>query len=91
VRNHTQCKFKGIVSRDFVVCFLVSLDRLLVSTHKERVHLLLKFRFSVGFFFIFASGRSESKMARKCMLVLGNCPSPELYTNIQSSSVQDPQ
>jgi hypothetical protein len=34
--------FKGIVSRDF--------ERLLVSTHKARVYLLLKFRFRVKFF-----------------------------------------
>jgi hypothetical protein len=29
--------FKGIVSRDFVVCFLVSFDRSDISTHQERV------------------------------------------------------
>jgi hypothetical protein len=43
-------KFKGIVSRDFVVCFLVSFDRSEVPTHKERAHLLLKFRFRVEIF-----------------------------------------
>jgi hypothetical protein len=42
--------FKGIVSRDLVVCFLVSFDRSEVSTHKDRVYLLLKFRFRVKFF-----------------------------------------
>jgi hypothetical protein len=42
--------FNGIVSRDFVVCFLVSFDRYEVATHKERVHLLSKFRFCVVFF-----------------------------------------
>jgi hypothetical protein len=30
--------------------FLVSLDRTEVSTHKEKVHLLLKFCFRVEFF-----------------------------------------
>jgi hypothetical protein len=33
-----------------MVCFLVSFDRSEVSTHKERVHLLFKFRFHVKFF-----------------------------------------
>jgi hypothetical protein len=42
--------FKGIVSRDFGVCFLVSFDRSEVPTHQERFHLLLKFRFRVEFF-----------------------------------------
>jgi hypothetical protein len=32
---------KGIVSRDFVVCFLVSFDRSDISTHQEWVLLLL--------------------------------------------------
>jgi hypothetical protein len=41
--------FKGIVSRDFVVCFLVSFDRSDISTHQERVLLLLKVRFSIEF------------------------------------------
>jgi hypothetical protein len=41
---------KGIVSPDFVICFLVSIDRSEVPTHKERVHLLLKFCFCVEFF-----------------------------------------
>jgi hypothetical protein len=44
------CYLKGIVSRDFVVGFLVSFDRSEVSTQKEQVHLLLKFRFRVKFF-----------------------------------------
>jgi hypothetical protein len=35
--------FKGIVSRDFVVCFLVSFDRSEVCTHGEHPHLFLKF------------------------------------------------
>jgi hypothetical protein len=41
-------QFEGIVSRDFVVCFLVSFDRSHISTHQEWVLLLLKvfFRFS---------------------------------------------
>jgi hypothetical protein len=42
--------FKGIVSRDFVVCFLVSIERSDISTHKECVLLLLKVRFHVEFF-----------------------------------------
>jgi hypothetical protein len=42
--------FKGIVSRDFVVCFLVSIDRSDISTHQEWVLLLLKVRFHVKFF-----------------------------------------
>jgi hypothetical protein len=37
---------KGIVSRDFVVCFLVSFDRSDISKHQEWVLLLLKVRFS---------------------------------------------
>jgi hypothetical protein len=41
-----------------VVCFLVSFDRSEVSTHKERVNLLLKFVI-VSKFSIFASVRSE--------------------------------
>jgi hypothetical protein len=41
---------KGIVSRDFVVCFLVSFDRYDISTHQERVLLLLKVRFRIEFF-----------------------------------------
>jgi hypothetical protein len=42
--------FKGIVSRDFVVCFLVSFDRSDISTHQEGVLLLLKVRFRIEFF-----------------------------------------
>jgi hypothetical protein len=38
--------------------FLMSFDRFEVPTHTENVHLLLKLRFCVDFFFIFAS-RSE--------------------------------
>jgi hypothetical protein len=41
---------KGIVSRDFVVCFLVSFDRSDISTHQEWVILLLKLRFHIEFF-----------------------------------------
>jgi hypothetical protein len=41
---------KGIVSRDFVVCFLVSFDRSYISIHQERVLLLLKVRFRIEFF-----------------------------------------
>jgi hypothetical protein len=41
---------KGIVSRDFVVCFLVSFNRSDISTHQERVLLLLKVRFHIKFF-----------------------------------------
>jgi hypothetical protein len=40
----------GIVSRDFVVCFLVSFDRSDISAHQERVLLLLKVRFRIEFF-----------------------------------------
>jgi hypothetical protein len=43
------CLFKGIVSRDFMVCFLVSFDRSYISTHQEQVFLLLKFRFRIEF------------------------------------------
>jgi hypothetical protein len=42
-----QIGLKGIVSRDFVVCFLVSFNRSDISTHQERVLLLLKVRFRV--------------------------------------------
>jgi hypothetical protein len=42
--------FKGIVSRDFVVWFLVSFDRSDISTHQEWVLLLLKVRFRIEFF-----------------------------------------
>jgi hypothetical protein len=42
--------FKGIVSRDFVVCFLVSFDRSDISAHQERALLLLKVRFRIEFF-----------------------------------------
>jgi hypothetical protein len=41
---------KGIVSRDFVVCFLVSFDRSYISTHQEWVLLLLKVCFNIEFF-----------------------------------------
>jgi hypothetical protein len=41
---------KGIVSRDFVVCFFVSFDRSDISTHQELVLLLLKVRFRIEFF-----------------------------------------
>jgi hypothetical protein len=41
---------KGIVSRDFVVCFLVSFDRSDIYTHQEWVLLLLKVRFRIEFF-----------------------------------------
>jgi hypothetical protein len=44
------CPFKGIVSRDFVVCFLVSIDRSDIYTHQEWVLLLLKVCFHVEFF-----------------------------------------
>jgi hypothetical protein len=43
-------KFKGIVERDFVVRFFMSFERSEVPKHKERVHLLLIFRFRVEFF-----------------------------------------
>jgi hypothetical protein len=43
---------KGIVSRDFVVCFLVSFNRSYISTHQERVLLLLKVRFRIEFFYL---------------------------------------
>jgi hypothetical protein len=41
---------QGIVSRDFMVCFLVSFNRSEVSAHKKRVYLLLQFHFCVEFF-----------------------------------------
>jgi hypothetical protein len=51
-REHTIYRIclKGIVSRDFVVCFLVSFDRSDISIHQERVLLLLKVRFRNEFF-----------------------------------------
>jgi hypothetical protein len=49
---------EGIVSQDFVVCFLASFDWYKVPTHQELVHLLLKIVF-VSKFLIFASQRSE--------------------------------
>jgi hypothetical protein len=45
-----QRSIKGIVSRDFEVCFLVSFDRSDISKHQEWVLLLLKVRFCVEFF-----------------------------------------
>jgi hypothetical protein len=54
----TFCVFKGIVSRDFVVCFLVSFDRSDIYTHQERVLMLLKVRFRIEFFDS-VSGHSE--------------------------------
>jgi hypothetical protein len=41
---------KGIVSRDFVVCLLVSFDRSDISTHQERLLMLLQVRFRIEFF-----------------------------------------
>jgi hypothetical protein len=41
---------KGIVSQDFVICFLVSFDRYDISTHQEWVLLLLKVGFRIDFF-----------------------------------------
>jgi hypothetical protein len=49
-RNSELLQVKGIVSRDFVVCFLVSIDRSDISTHQELILLLLKVRFHVEFF-----------------------------------------
>jgi hypothetical protein len=43
-------KLKGIVSRDFMVCFLLSFDRSDISIHQEWVLLLLKVRFRIKFF-----------------------------------------
>jgi hypothetical protein len=40
---------KGIVSRELVVCSLVSFYRSEVPTHTDRVRLLVKFRFRVEF------------------------------------------
>jgi hypothetical protein len=48
--RHWNSILKGIVSRDFVVCFLVSFDRSDISTHQEWVLLLLKVRFRIEFF-----------------------------------------
>jgi hypothetical protein len=37
-QKHTiYLSIKGIVSRDFVVCFVVSFDRSYIYTHQERV------------------------------------------------------
>jgi hypothetical protein len=47
---------KGTVSRDFVVCFLVSFDRSEVYRHTERVRLLLKLRFRNEFLDFFRLG-----------------------------------
>jgi hypothetical protein len=44
-------RIKGIVSRDFMLCFLVSFDRSYISTHQERVLLLLKVHFRIEFFY----------------------------------------
>jgi hypothetical protein len=44
------CAVKGIVSRDFVVCFLVSFNRSHISTHEEWVLLLVKVCFLIEFF-----------------------------------------
>jgi hypothetical protein len=41
---------KGIVSRDFFICFLESFDRSEVFTHMEPVRLPLKFRLRVEIF-----------------------------------------
>jgi hypothetical protein len=49
-RNPANLSLNGIVSRDFVVCFLVSFDRSYISTHPEWVLLLLKVRFRIEFF-----------------------------------------
>jgi hypothetical protein len=49
-KNQPTPGIKGIVSRDFVVGFLVSLDRSDISTHQEWVLLLLKVRFCIEFF-----------------------------------------
>jgi hypothetical protein len=43
-------EFKGIVSRDFVVCILVSFDRSEVPTHTKSLRLPLRFRLHVEFF-----------------------------------------
>jgi hypothetical protein len=50
VVSHINTVLKGIVSRDFMVCFLVSFDRSDIPTHQERVLLLLKVRFRIEFF-----------------------------------------
>jgi hypothetical protein len=50
VINLLFCGFKGIVSRDFVVCFLVSFDRSDIYTPQEWVLLILKVRFCIEFF-----------------------------------------
>jgi hypothetical protein len=46
----SDCSCKEIVTRDFVVCFLVSFDSYEVPTHSELVHLHFKFRFCVKYF-----------------------------------------
>jgi hypothetical protein len=48
--SHIFFLLKGIVSRGFEVCFLVSFDRSDISKHQEWVLLLLKVRFCVEFF-----------------------------------------
>jgi hypothetical protein len=55
---------KGIVSRDFIVCFLVSFDRSEVSTHKEWVHLILKFRFRFT-----TKSRGPIPLSKPCKIV----------------------
>jgi hypothetical protein len=52
-REYAFCEYivKGIVSRDFVVCVLVSFDRSDISTHQEWVLLLLKVSFRIEFFY----------------------------------------
>jgi hypothetical protein len=44
-------KFKGIVSRDLHICFLIPFNRPEIPAHKEWVLLLLKFRFLVELFY----------------------------------------
>jgi hypothetical protein len=59
--KNNEMLFKRIVSRDFVVCFLVSFARSEVPTHTECVRLLLKLHFCFELF-DFASRRSESTL-----------------------------
>jgi hypothetical protein len=44
-------RYIWLISRDFVVCFLVYFDRSEVPPHTERVRLLLKLCFLVNFFY----------------------------------------
>jgi hypothetical protein len=65
--------FKGIVSRDFVVCFLVSFDKSHISTYQEWVLFAFKSSFSCRIFRFLCMDvvSPRRKMARNLVLVRG--------------------